>query len=517
MNFRPYQQEALNAILQAMECGKRIINVAMATGTGKTAVLVELIKQLCFGKGEILVLVSRRDIQEQVALSLRAEDIPYGKDNFGSDNKEAGLISLSTFAKLQKAFQEARPILAFKYIIFFDVADVGNIFFERMRFSTIIGFSGFASVSKGPFADVSPVYQYSLEEAIKDGYLSDLSSPMMYGLAVEGFCARLVTSLGFKIHNAGGNHSYPDLVASFQGRLVYFEAKTYRSKTIQKTDINRAISEMLRAKGRRERTEQAAEYCLILFANVSDEQKAACYEECGITLWDTSNVLYFVRDNRQLLDELLRIVLFPVGSIEPAVPIGWGRLLRASTATPPFVAGHDVSDELGRRLSRCKAGKTQAAEYEAICSDIIGYLFGSEFTIQSPQHRTSDELFRMDMLCTLKGSCAFWEFLIRHYNSRFVVFEFKNYSAALSQNYVYITEKYLFNAALRNVAIIISRNGFSRNADVAAEGCLKEHGKLVLDVTDKDLIKMLQMKASGEEPSDYLLGKTEAFLMSISK
>lgn len=137
--------------------------------------------------------------------------------------------------------------------------------------------------------------------------------------------------------------------------------------------------------------------------------------------------------------------------------------------------------------------------------------------ITSDQHKTGDELFRMDLLCSLKGTSAFWELLIHHYNSRFIVFEFKNYAQSLPQNMIFITEKYLFNATLRNVAIIISRKGFTKNASIAAVGCLKESGKLILDITDNDLVKMLHQKLEGAEPADYLLEKLERLLMSISK
>ena len=105
--------------------------------------------------------------------------------------------------------------------------------------------------------------------------------------------------------------------------------------------------------------------------------------------------------------------------------------------------------------------------------------------------------------------------LVQHYNSHFVVFEFKNYSEQIDQNLIYITEKYLFNAALRNVVFIISREGFSSNAKFAAEGCLKENGKLIIDVTKKDLAKMLELQS--DKAADYLLDKLEDFLMGISK
>ena len=103
------------------------------------------------------------------------------------------------------------------------------------------------------------------------------------------------------------------------------------------------------------------------------------------------------------------------------------------------------------------------------------------------------------------------------YGSLFVVFEFKNHRKKLSQNLVFVTEKYLFKSALRNVAIIISRKWFDNNAIRAAEGLLKEDGKLLLDITELDLRSMLIMKIQGQEPSDYLLEKTEKILMSISK
>ncbi len=68
---------------------------------------------------------------------------------------------------------------------------------------------------------------------------------------------------------------------------------------------------------------------------------------------------------------------------------------------------------------------------------------------------------------------------------------------------------------MRNVAIIVSRKGFSKSAKFAAEGCLKEHGKLILNITNEDLINMLELKS--DEAADYLLGKLEEFLMGISK
>lgn len=157
------------------------------------------------------------------------------------------------------------------------------------------------------------------------------------------------------------------------------------------------------------------------------------------------------------------------------------------------------TSELIRQLRDCKSGKKYSGDYEDICEEIIRTLFEANyFNRLTRQHKTKDEHFRMDLIGSLKINQSneesmhpLWQMLVQHYNSHFVVFEFKNYSKEIDQNLIYITEKYLFDAALRNVAFIISRKGFSKSAKFAAEGCLKEHGKLILDVTEEDLVKMI--------------------------
>lgn len=62
---------------------------------------------------------------------------------------------------------------------------------------------------------------------------------------------------------------------------------------------------------------------------------------------------------------------------------------------------------------------------------------------------------------------------------------------------------------------MISRKGFDEHAREAAIDILKEYNKLIIDLTDEDLVEMINMKYSGEEPSDYLLAKVEELLMSV--
>ena len=238
--------------------------------------------------------------------------------------------------------------------------------------------------------------------------------------------------------------------------------------------------------------------------------------------------LFYSRNNPALLKQLSQITYFPIDNIDGKASA------EAKLIKLDFIPNRDKHLEdaekesnntalLIRKLSNCAAGRENSREYEKICEDIIRYLFEANyFNRLTSQHKTNDEHFRMDLIGALKitqnndeSMHPLWQMLVQHYNSHFVVFEFKNYTDKIDQNLIYITEKYLFDAALRNVAFIISRKGFSDSAKFAAEGCLKEHGKLILDITQEDLMKML--KSPSDNPADHLLTKLEEFLMGISK
>jgi hypothetical protein len=111
----------------------------------------------------------------------------------------------------------------------------------------------------------------------------------------------------------------------------------------------------------------------------------------------------------------------------------------------------------------------------------------------------------------------FWSFLVDHLNSRYIIFEFKNYVGKIKQGQVLTTEKYLLERGLRKVAIILTRDGADKNAFKMMQGAMREHGKLMLVVDDVILCKMLHMKERGEDPTDCLFELTDDFLLSLPR
>ena len=73
-----------------------------------------------------------------------------------------------------------------------------------------------------------------------------------------------------------------------------------------------------------------------------------------------------------------------------------------------------------KQLEDCTTGKKGCADkqYEKICAEIIKELFEDQFSRTVEQSCTSDKMFRMDLLCSLKGGTAFWNDLIKFYRTK---------------------------------------------------------------------------------------------------
>lgn len=168
-----------------------------------------------------------------------------------------------------------------------------------------------------------------------------------------------------------------------------------------------------------------------------------------------------------------------------------------------------------RELKECKAGREHASLYEKLCCRILRYLFPNEFFVFSEQCPTHDGLYRMDLQVALNGKAPFWRFLKNHFQSRYVVFEFKDYSDKLDSSVVDGTKKYYCRDVMRNVIFLVSRKGFDPHAKTAAIKTIRD-SQLMVELTDSDLIEMLNMKQSGQDPSLHLMRKVDLLLMGFS-
>lgn len=522
IQLRPYQIKAMNAIHGAWENGQKHIIVEMASGTGKELVLAKTVELLhTQAKSNVLIVTNRMELKENVEHNLFNE---YGDLIRIDKNRVVVTTKQRILRNTNKEFNE------YQFIIF-DEIDVSESIYESLNCGekTVIVFS--AKYTNRPHRLITPkdvVFSYTFQDAINDGYITPAMDAQARGPALEILSKHLLEGFGYiQVSCENGEHDSWDLVLQNNNQKIWVECKAYKSQDVSPYVANELLKTLI-MKRMKHKLSQKDVILLIVSSNIPSFQKDEIYKRYRIIVWDIENLVFYCKNNFSLLKQLSQITYFPIEHIEgqPSVEAETAKLLLTSIVGKQL---EDVETEVNktdlliRRLTSCTAGRGNSREYEKICEEILRHLFEANyFNRLTNQHKTNDEHFRMDLIGALKTTQnndesmhPLWQMLVQHYNSHFVVFEFKNYTDKIDQNLVYITEKYLFAAALRNVAFIISREGFSDSAKFAAEGCLKEHGKLILDISDEDLIKML--KSPSDNPADYLLTKLEEFLMGISK
>ena len=522
-----YQTKAVAAITQALQNNSKRVTLEMATGTGKTFVLASLIEHL-FDINKSFLIVTNNISEKEYIRSFLIDQLSTEIVQAIKNEK----IIFTIYPRLRKQ-KDDLYFGRFSYVILKDAEFAHFLHFDSTNTETV--FVGFLSgkhrintiapyinstSDQSFFTDKDCVYKYTLSEAVQQGYISPMIEPSMYGPATVGFCQRLFSKLGCAtLSQESAIKSFGariDLVLSLNDARIFVECKSGRYEYIASQSLNLALSHMIRPST----FNPAKDICLlIIIGKVSEQQKQDAYNQYGICVWDITNLLYYVQHDDHLYEELSRLSYFPLSGILAAQPKVWSPSKPTNDYSPLYT--QERINFFKRQLNDCLPGNDHSTVYENLCQNIIEFLFPNAFYIASSQHKTEDEHFRMDMICSLRGETEathpFWKIISQHYNSHFVVFEFKNYNKPIDQNLIYITEKYLFNAALRNVAIIISRHGFSDSARFAANGCLKENGKLIMNISDLDLISMLDSKLNGDSPEEILLTRLEDTLMKISK
>ena len=177
-------------------------------------------------------------------------------------------------------------------------------------------------------------------------------------------------------------------------------------------------------------------------------------------------------------------------------------------------------EELRREIKNWQGGKqTNSAAYEKLCTRTLMRIFADDLTLWREQAKSNSDLFRFDLICKIKrdNHKDFWEMAERYFSSKYIIFEFKNYSGKVTQKEVYTTVRYLYTKAMRGIAIIISPNGMDENGGKACRGVLRDEGKLILSLTNEDLLEMLRMKEDGEDPADFLSDKLDELLIDLEK
>lgn len=484
------QKDTYNRILDNINNGENKIIVQFPSQMGKNKIILAL---LDYFKNQRILIVCSTLIEVQ--------------------QYKNSIFSDSTISRVFLTTADSIPAILNFDIIIVDNTDYQHVKIKVQLLKKID--NQFCILFSDSISDNTFYENFKLISCVNNNYpISDEFS------VIKHLYIPLLEKIGFE--NIEENKKYktnlsirPDISAKKNGTTYIFETKQYRSRFNNIQLTKRAINQInYYKKAFFNYSENNYKFVLIILCEIQEDFKQTQEQENDIIILDIKNLLYLCGSDSFLISQLQKYVYYSLDNISKIEPlIDFGKPIKFIEENPD----NRISTELIDKINNCTTGKNYYKQYETICYDVINYLFDNDFSQITNQHSTEDKMFRMDILCSIKSTKEFWRFLMQFYHTKFVVFESKNYSEKIEQNLIYVTEKYLYDSALRNVAFIISRKGFDDNAQKAAIGILREHNKLIIDITDMDLINMINDKNEGKEPTDYLFNKVEAFLMGISK
>lgn len=326
-----------------------------------------------------------------------------------------------------------------------------------------------------------------------------------------------------------GREPFCDFTLQMECQTLHFELKSYSGRFVPSARIKNTCERLLSLS-------KKGTPILVLANEVSKYSKANALEQYHALIWDVRNLLWLFSGFENIKDEFIALLDYAIRDIEPAPPDGnmLPEVLKIPQGTKseqvPQAESEVISEDEGEvkkeskewenRLQDIPPGKEHFQAYEQFCFDILKYTLGEYLTLWERQKRTENGLNRFDLCCKIKSGIHqdFFDTIMRYFNTKYIVFEFKNYSDKISQKEIYSTEKYLYGTALRKAAIVISRQGSDDHALRAAKGSLRENGKLILCLSDQDLLKMAAVKTQGEkEPADFLGEMLDRLLIHLEK
>lgn len=315
------------------------------------------------------------------------------------------------------------------------------------------------------------------------------------------------------VHSPRGDKGF-DFQAQLSGETWAIEVKYYRTARAQPALIDaaatRVVSNGVNA--------NASKGMLVVSCFLTGELRHALEQKFSITFVDQVDLRNWCAAYPNLTEELDALVEANPSEPHAADPSRQSPASRSKPISDAPAHNPDTKGtELCRELKGIKRGKASWAQYEKTCEKVLKYLFPNDLHGWHSQKRTDDGLNRYDYVCRVRPTTEFWNFVIDHLDSRYILFEFKNYAGRIKQGQILTTEKYLLERGLRRMAIIMTRTGAEPHAIAVTQGAMREHGKLMLILDDEKVCEMLHMKERGEDPTDYLFEIADNFLLRLPR
>lgn len=335
------------------------------------------------------------------------------------------------------------------------------------------------------------------------------------GYKFENLISQLLEKIGYKnVKNniAHGNNLSPknEIDISFDNEfgLNIVEAKSYRYSSPPPV---RTFIKALEQASRNKINTKADISILAISCPLNEKLDAAASAFNDVEIWDANEIFKLSAKFPELLKDFENF--FEVNAPAFTTTENINEILTYEALEKERKIGASIV----KKFNKIDSGRDQATKFEECCIEALRYLFESDLLGWHDQSITEDDLHRRDLICRILPKSDFWKLMLTDIRSRYVIFEFKNYSKEITQKEIITTERYLYPAALRNLAILISPKGCSESANKVIAGAMREHGKLIISLSIEEVGSLLLGKDDGADPNVYLFDKVDSFLMKLGR
>lgn len=312
--------------------------------------------------------------------------------------------------------------------------------------------------------------------------------------AFEDLVAELFEKLGYTVvRSARIGPGEVDLIVKRDGLQIPVEVSAVRSPSVMaklRTDADRLRALLQTVDG-------LDKPIIVVGSDLTDAAKQWSEQQLDMSVWD--------------FQELLRQAsLFPDIS---------AKLAKFRSGTPHLDTAIDSERQsLQRRLQdHIDNNDLTPSQYEDLCREAFIKLFDPHLYGFEKQAKTTDGGNRYDFICRIRPGNPFWDGIRQDFRTKAILFECKNYTDAVGPDQVYSTERYLFSGALRTVCILTARLGGNEAAIRAAQGAMRESGKLLILLSNGDLIEMLKLSTQEGGPEEFLDKRIWDFIISLPR
>lgn len=203
---------------------------------------------------------------------------------------------------------------------------------------------------------------------------------------------------------------------------------------------------------------------------------------------------------RQVLDGS-NVIARSLRSLEDLGTDFW-RTLRPDYEEPGPVGR---AQQLIEALDDVPLGARYSVDYEAACESILEFLFSPDLGSPKAQVFNSTRSYRRDLIMKNGAETGFWTRMRERYQADYLIAEFKNVKSSVGNTSIWQLAGYMKEKGVGFFGMLIARNGVSRGtANPAILDQWIHANKMIVPISNEDLKRMIDMRDSGSDPTDYV-------------